>query len=107
MKAVKKIKRSTKKPMFVVDATNIACPDDVAIQFIMAKTRSGIAVKDTDIAFAIMFGANIAINTINSFYSNGVAKYTELGNILKKATNAKKPWYKKIWNWIKKPFVKK
>ena len=66
----------------------------------------------------IAYGAKLALDTIDAFCEQYVREFETVSitdkKQIKKAIKAiesilkpKTPWYKKVWNWMKKPFVKK
>lgn len=112
MKPIKKISKA-KKPMFTVDLTAIDTPDDIVMEFIAAKVRAGLTISEKEMFFTMSYGAITALNAFENFYNSHatVIESDELAQkLLKeidKALKKKNAWYKRFWNWIKKPFVKK
>jgi hypothetical protein len=111
----KETKKVTKKPKFIVDLTKAETCEDVKFEFIKAKATQGVAITEEDILFLINIGAEIAIKYIDMCIEEINKKtikihdeklYSELEHILKKAMKPKKPWYKRFWGWMKKPFKK-
>lgn len=106
MKALKKTKKVTKKPMFLVDLTEIESPDDIVMEFIAGKVRAGLPISEKEMFFSMGYGAATALTAVEDFYyshatmieddklANKLLK--EIGKALKK----KQPWYKRFWNWI-------
>ncbi len=114
MKTVKK----TNKPTIVVDLTNIESCEDIQFEFNRAKAKAGIPLTDAEIDSVVAYGAHLALDVIDQFcdqlYSQTVAVEIKDKKQIKKAIKAiekilkpKTPWYKKLWNWVKKPFTKK
>jgi len=110
------MKKSIKKPTIVVDLTNIESYKDVQFEFIRGKAKAGYPLTDQEINQVVSYGAGLALDTIDSFLSQFYAVSVELKDKkqIKKAIKTiesmlhpKTPWYKKVWNWMKKPFVKK
>lgn len=115
-KTTKKVaKKVTSKPKFIVDLTKVETCEDIKFEFIKAKATQGVAITEDDILFLVNLGAEIALEYIDKCIDE-INKQTikiqddklfdELTNLLKKATQPKKPWYKRFWSWITKPFKK-
>ena len=104
-------KKNTKKPTFIVDLTNIECCEDIRFEFVKAKATQGVAVSKEDIEFIVNYGANLAINLIDSYIAkfcdaNSVVQITDK-NVVKdivkyveKKIVKKEPWYKRLWKWV-------
>lgn len=104
-------KKNTKKPTFIVDLTNIECCEDIRFEFVKAKATQGVAVSKEDIEFIVNYGANLAINLIDSYIAkfcdaNSVVQITDK-NVVKdivkyveKKIVKKEPWYKRFWKWV-------
>lgn len=115
-KTTKKVaKKVTSKPKFIVDLTKVETCEDIKFEFIKAKATQGVAITEDDILFLVNLGAEIALEYIDKCIDE-INKQTikiqddklfdELTNLLRKATQPKKPWYKRFWSWITKPFKK-
>ena len=114
---MKSTKKTKKEPKFIVNYTNIERPEDVYTEYILAKVRAGIAIDMEEAKMLVKFGAVLTMEVIDNYIElfektcvttiedEKVAE--DLLNILVKATQKKQPWYKRLWNWIKKPFCKK
>ncbi len=109
------MKKTVKKPAFVVDLTKAENCADIKFEFIRAKAKAGVKLDDDEIFFLVNLGATMAIEIIDECIEKLNAKtvhihddklYHKLENILKEATQPKKPWYKRFWSWVKKPFKK-
>ena len=94
----------TKKPEVIVNLTDAETPEDVRYSFIMAKARAGVAITEQDVDWLINVGAK-AIAEVIIVERNKL--YNQLVKTFDKAVNPKEPWYKRFWNWLKKPFTKK
>ena len=110
------MKKTVKKPAFIVDLTKAETIEDIKFEFIRAKAKAGVKLDDEEIYFLINLGATMAIEVIDDCIEKLNAKtvhiqddklYEKLEGILKEAMEPKKPWYKRFWNWITKPFKKK
>ena len=109
------MKKTTNKSAFIVDLTNVESCDDIKFEFIRGKALAGVKLTDDEIMYLINLGAKLAVEVIDECIEKLNAKtvhiqddklYDELEKILKKAVQPKTPWYKKVWNWITKPFKK-
>ena len=112
---VVKMKKTVKKPAFIVDLTKAETIEDIKFEFIRAKAKAGVKLDDDEIFFLVNLGATMAIEVIDECIEKLNAKtvhihddklYHKLENILKEATQPKNPWYKRFWGWITKPFKK-
>lgn len=92
----KTVKKTVIKPKFIVDLTKAETCEDIKFEFIKAKATQGVAVTEEDILFLVNLGAEIALKYIDMC----------IEEINKKATQPKKPWYKRFWGWLTKPFKK-
>ena len=112
MKTLKKSKKITKTPNIVVNYTNVDSVEDVMMESIIAKVRAGIAITEEEFMYVFHRGADIAIEAFEDFYmthttvieNDRLAK--NLLKMLDKAIANKKPWYKRFWAWLTKPFKK-
>ena len=113
---MKKIKNT--KPVIVVDLTKVETTDDIRFEFTRAKAKAGVPLTDQEINQVVAYGAHLALDTIDQFCEQYAAEFQSVKitdkKQIKKAIkaiesilNPKTPWYKKVWNWVKKPFVKK
>lgn len=110
------VKKTAIKPKFIVDLTKVKTCEDIKFEFIKAKATQGVAITEDDILFLVNLGAEIAMKYIDMCIEEIEKKtvkihdeklYKELTDLLKKATEPKKPWYKRFWSWLTKPFKKK
>lgn len=109
--------KSTKKPAFVVNMIDANTPEDVKFQFIYAKAKAGIPIRKDDVNFLISYGAMLTLNAfdecIDNYCKNSKTFVVTDDKLVKEITNLvidtvapKKPWYKRFWAWITKPFRK-
>lgn len=112
---MKKTNNNT-KPTMIVDLTKVESCNDIRFEFTRAKAKAGIPLTDQEINQVVAYGAHLALNMIEQFFEQfTVEKFTvdnkrdakDIIKAIEKAIKPKTPWYKKVWNWIKKPFVKK
>jgi hypothetical protein len=112
------MKKINRKPVIVVDLTKVETCDDIRFEFTRAKAKAGVPLTDAEINQVIAYGAKLALDTIDSFCEQYVSEFQAVSitdkKQIKKAIKAiesiirpKTPWYKKVWNWMKKPFTKK
>ena len=112
------MKKINRKPVIVVDLTKVETCDDVRFEFTRAKAKAGVPLTDAEINQVIGYGACLTLDAIDSLCKQFASDITrikitdkkqikQLKKIVKSAIEPKTPWYKKVWNWIKSPFVKK
>lgn len=100
MKKVTKKTTKVTKPKYTIDMRNF---DDVTADFIgwKVKNRMPLTNSDIDTAASILLDSLLkellpengtAIVRQDGVYTNGVVFNVEM--------KAKKPWYKRLWNWI-------
>lgn len=107
----------TTNTALIVDLTTVKSPADVTDAFILAKVNAGIPITNTEL---VTFKLNTVdriidyINYLTSEFDSNVTYIEDdelaktLLNEINKALNKKKaPWYKRFWNWVKKPFSRK
>lgn len=94
MKNTKETKAT--KPTIVVDLTKVETTNDIADAFITAKVNAGVALTKADLATAKAIIADRIFSELN-----------EIIKLVEKRVAKKQPWYKRAWNWVKKPFTKK
>ena len=109
--------KNIKKPMIIVDLTQVETCDDIRFEFTRAKAKAGAPLTDEEINQVVRYGAHLALEVIDQFCDQFSAQTVVLKdkNQIKKAIKAieklikpkKEPWYKRFWGWVKKPFVKK
>ena len=109
-------KKSTKKdPAFIVNYTDIKWPQDVIVEVILAKVRSGVAITTDEARALVEFGADCALEAMEDYVANMNTKSfiidddefaQKLLNMCLKKAGKKLPWYKKFWKWLTKPFRK-
>ena len=112
------MKKTSKKPVIVVDLTKAETCDDIRFEFTRAKAKAGVPLTNAEINQVVVYGAKLALDTIDAFCDQYVSEFQAVTitdkKQIKKAIKTiesimkpKTPWYKKVWNWMKKPFVKK
>lgn len=105
-KTVKKTEK-VKKPAFIVDLTNVETPNDIYVQFGLAKQRAGLAMTDDELIAiytrAIEFGVDTAIAGLMTVPHKEYVVENGAKLILDEFGNAKikKPnMFKRFWRWI-------
>lgn len=111
------MKKTNNKYTFVVDLTSAETCEDVKLEFIKAKALQGKKIDMDEFKFIIQYGAQLAFDTIDvcidAFLKSD--KYTKIEDddlakdilkLIEKKIKPKKPWYKRFWAWLTKPFRK-
>lgn len=115
MKETKKTKKAI-KPKFIVDMTATETPADVADAFILAKINAGIPISTTELIctkFNTIDRIMEELRELTSEFAEHVnvveddKLVKDIINLVNAKLNKKQPWYKRFWNWLKKPFTKK
>lgn len=120
MKTTSKTKK-TVKPAFVVDMTYCTSIHSLKNEIIRAKTRGGIAISEDDLMFiendALLAGfeLNELTNKLADVFNNAfdvisdtLSKMDECDGKCENCAKEdepkaeKKPWYKRLWNWIRR-----
>ena len=111
--------KKNSKPMILVDLTKVETCDDIRFEFTRAKAKAGAPLTEQEINQVVAYGAHLALELIDQFCDQYAAKWEKVElkdqKQIKKAIKMiekmiapkKEPWYKRFWNWVKKPFVKK
>ena len=101
-KAIKKTVK-VKRPKYVISMLDVANTNDVAAYFIGQKISAGMRVTDCDYDTVISILTDALLDEI--LPENGCAVVKDDCIYLRcKASKVeektKKPWYKRLWNWI-------
>lgn len=113
---MKKQVKSEEKPMLIVNLTDIETPEDIRYSFLYAKATQGFKLTKEEVEELVMFGVHLAAEIIDDAVAEQQKKviwvvddkiFKQVEKIFEKITNPKKPWYKRFWSWITKPFKKK
>lgn len=110
-------KKISKKPTFVVDLTKAETPEDVKFEFVKAKTLAGVKITNAEFKYIMQYAIDCAIDAIDNYFTaynkqhekviiQNDKLFDEINKLIEKALNPKKPWYKKLFGWIKNPFKK-
>lgn len=81
------------KPAYTVDFDEIHYLDDIDFEFAMSKQQAHLALTDDELLAIV----DRAAPKCSVYYVKCDCDCTE----------KKLPWYKRLWNWLKKPFTKK
>lgn len=103
---------------FVVNLTDVETCDDIQLEFIKGKALAGVAITEDEFKFIVQYGAQLAFDTIDACLEAFLKsdKYTKIEDdklaqdilkLIEKSVKPKKPWYKRFWGWLTKPFKKK
>ena len=103
--------KTSTSPNYIVDLTKVESCDDIKLSFIRGKALAGIKLTEGEFRYIIRYGAEIAMDTIENFVNQQKAIVfpdvdMETAEKVMKILQGKKPWYKRFWNWITKPFKK-
>lgn len=101
----KVVKKTVKvvKPKYVIDMADLANVSDVTAYFIGQKILNGMKLTDSDISTIISI---IADAVLEDLMPEDCAAIVNDNGTYRKCTairvknKVKKPWYKRVWNWI-------
>lgn len=101
-KAIKKTVK-VKRPKYIISMLDVANVDDVTAYFISQKISAGMRIADYDYDTVISILKDALLDEI--LPENGYAVVKDDCVYLRcKASKVeektKKPWYKRLWNWI-------
>ena len=103
---MKKVVKKTVKiarPKYTIDMTNIANVGDVTASFIGQKILNGMKLTDSDISTIVSIVTDIVLEDLMpedcTAIVNDNGTYRKCTAIRVK-NKVKKPWYKRVWNWI-------
>ena len=101
-KAIKKTVK-VKRPKYVISMLDVANANDVTAYFIGKKFSLGMSITDCDCDTIISIFTDVLFEEI--LPENGCAVVKDDGVYLRCKVNrveekVKKPWYKRLWNWI-------
>lgn len=102
-KAIKKTVK-VKRPKYVISMLDIANINDVTAYFISKKISAGMRVTDCDYYTVISILTDALLDEILPENGYAVVRDDDCIYLRCKARRAeekaKKPWYKRLWNWI-------
>lgn len=103
---MKKVVKKTVKiarPKYTINMTNIANVGDVTASFIGQKILNGMKLTDSDISTIVSIVTDIVLEDLMPEDCSAIVND---GGVYRKCTavrvenKVKKPWYKRVWNWI-------
>lgn len=103
MKKVVKKTVKVARPKYIIDMTNAANMNDVTANFISQKISNGMKLTDLDISTIVSIVTDAILKDLMPEDCSAIVKD---GGVYRKCTaervevKAKKPWYKRVWNWI-------
>lgn len=103
MKKVVKKTVKVARPKYTIDMTNAANMNDVTANFISQKVSNGMKLTDLDISTIVSIVTDAILKDLMPEDCSAIVKD---GGVYRKCTaervevKAKKPWYKRVWNWI-------
>lgn len=103
MKKVVKKTVKVKRPKYTISMLDAANVDDVTAYFIGQKISAGMKVTDCDYDTVISILTDALLDEILPENGCAIVKddYVYLRcKASKVEEKAKKPWYKRLWNWI-------
>lgn len=101
-KAIKKTVK-VKRPKYVISMLDVANANDVTAYFIGQKISAGMKVTDCDYDTVISILTDALLDEIIPENGCAVVKDDYVYLICKASKveeKVKKPWYKRLWNWI-------
>lgn len=105
-----KTKKTTIKPDFIVNLTNVESVEDINLAFIEGKIKAAKPISWNEYMMLIDIITDVAANVANDMFDafTGFKKtnpieiskkeFDEIVNIINHTQ--KKPWYKRFWNWL-------
>lgn len=103
MKKVVKKTVKVARPKYTIDMTNAANMNDITANFIYQKISNGMKLTDLDISTIVSIVTDAILKDLMPEDCSAIVKD---GGVYRKCTaervevKAKKPWYKRVWNWI-------
>lgn len=101
-KVVKKTVKIT-RPKYTIDMTNAVNMEDIAGNFVGQKISNGMKLTYDDICTITSIITDLVLENLMPEDCSAIVKD---GGVYRKCTaervevKVKKPWYKRVWNWI-------
>ena len=101
-KAIKKTVK-VKRPKYTISMLDVANADDVTAYFIGQKISAGMRMTDCDYDTVISILTDALLDEL---LPNNLSAIVRDDGVYRRCTavpaeeEAKKPWYKRLWNWI-------
>ena len=101
-KAIEKTVKVT-KPKYTISMTEAANIDDITADFISQKIMNGMKLTDSDISTIVSIVTDIVLEDLMpedcAAIVNDNGTYRKC-TAIRVENKVKKPWYKRVWNWI-------
>lgn len=103
MKKVVKKTVKVARPKYIIDMTNAANMDDITANFIGQKISNGMKLTDSDTSTIASIITDVILKDLMPEDCTAIVND---GGVYRKCTairvekKVKKPWYKRVWNWI-------
>lgn len=101
-KAIKKTVK-VKRPKYIISMLDVANTNDVTAYFISKKISAGMRVTDCDYYTVISI---LTDTLLDELFPENLSAVVNDGGVYKRGKafrveeKVKKPWYKRLWNWI-------
>lgn len=101
-KAIKKTVK-VKRPKYIISMLDVANTNDVTAYFISKKISAGMRVTDCDYYTVISI---ITDALLDELFLENLSAVVNYGGVyirckaFRGEEKVKKPWYKRLWNWI-------
>lgn len=101
-KAIKKTVK-VKRPKYIISMLDVANTNDVTAYFISKKISAGMEVTDCDYYTVISILTDALLDEL---FPENLSAVVKDGGVyrrckaLRAEEKVKKPWYKRLWNWI-------
>lgn len=101
-KAIKKTVK-VKRPKYVISMLDVANANDVTAYFIGKKISLGMSITDCDYDTIISIFTDALLDEL---LPENLSAIVNDGGVYRRCTavpveeKVKKPWYKRVWNWI-------
>lgn len=101
-KAIKKTVK-VKRPKYVISMLDVANANDVTAYFIGQKISAGMSITDCDYDTIISIFTDALLDEL---LPENLSAIVNDGGVYRRCTavpveeKVKKPWYKRVWNWI-------
>lgn len=101
-KAIKKTVK-VKRPKYTISMLDVANANDVTAYFLCQKILNGMKLTDSDISTILSIVTDIVLEDLMpedcTAIVNDNGTYRKC-TAIRVENKVKKPWYKRIWNWI-------
>lgn len=100
--AIKKTVKA-KRPKYIISMLDVANTNDVTAYFISKKISTGMKVTDCDYYTVISILTDALLDEL---FPENLSSVVNDGGVYRRCKafrveeKVKKPWYKRLWNWI-------